>query len=517
MTRELRVTYGDIVIGGTTSPGNTREISDWTINSKRFEEFSITFRFFISQTTEALFVTEIDTIEDAFSKPFQDLTIRQGSTDLYTFSQTSNTGLDARPEIVKREDKGSGRHRMYEVRIMCGLPANTGAELVTGLREHSVSVAYDPSRIRTVSVEGVFTAITTANARSQYDAQISSLESSVFSALSITAANRELIEEPEADNSYNTKTLSFRRVWRELIFSQGGSGLNDTGLVRQVLRIKRRKIAPGDTGTTIRRLATLDVDYNAHLDKNVSTDLRGKYTNIKSWILTQVANTLSGGPIALVDESPEFNYDENIINVSMVVLGGTGGNIIENEVKTEDYIVTGVVLVPVWNGDVLGKYIYNGPMIRQRIITSTWKVLGTGGAGFIVGGGGGAGGGGGGIGLNLGALGIGGVGQGFGIGFGLPGGFSSLGGSAQGLMNAINALNLAEEGGRAGGAGGGGGGGNVGGGGKGGMVLISTRTASTPRNVGLDGYKFDVTEYQRVDVYEFYNAVNRGGGSTRSR
>lgn len=372
MSRELSVGYGAQTYG-TAASG--REITGYSIATRKFEEFSIEFEFFISKTTEAAFSTEISDVETNLRTPFQNLTVTQGSATLYSFSQSGNTGLDAKPEILKREDTGSGRHRKYRARISIGLPANTGAELYTGLREHGVEVAYDTSRIRTVTITGMFTAAGSNNARAQYEAQIGSLESSVLSALSIISANRELAEEPVADHSYNTKTLRFRRVWRELIFSQGGSTNDDSALKRQVLQITRLKEGPGDTPDA-RRLVTLSVNYSANVDKDVSTDLRGKYTSIRAWIITQVRNTLGGGTVALIEDEPQFNYDLNIITARLLIRGLERAGILEHKITIADDFQTGWVLVPAWTGDTDSKYEYKGPRQRRRTVTDVKTVTG---------------------------------------------------------------------------------------------------------------------------------------------
>jgi len=379
-TRELSITYGGTTFGGSSG----REISNAIINTKKFQEASVEFDFYIYKTTEAAFSTEITAVEDALRKPFQDLTITQGSTDIYTYKQSTNTGLDAQPEILKMEPGATGRSRRYRARITVGLPANTTAELQSGLREHTVEVAYDPARIRTVTITGTVTAVGGSNARTQYESIFSALESSVFTALSIAAANRELIEEPVANHTYNTKTLTFRRVWRELIFSQGGASLDDAEIVRQILRIARKKEAPGDTPET-NRLVTLTLSYEAWIDKTVSTNLRGKYDGMRQWLITQLKDTLGGGSVALIEEIPEFSYDENRLSVTMVAFGTGPGALIEFRLSTEDDELFGIVLIPVWNGDPFGRYNFQGPGVRRRTITDTRRVL-AGGGGFVAGG-----------------------------------------------------------------------------------------------------------------------------------
>jgi hypothetical protein len=345
-TRELTVAYGDYTI----STPNNRELTNIIINTKRFEEATVELTWDISSASEAAFATEIETTEEAFRKPFQDVIIKQGSATLYSFKQEDNTGLDANPEITKREDNATGRSRRYTATITIGLPADTGAELEVGLREHDVEVSYDPARIRTITISGVFTAISSNNAR-----------------------QREVIGEPEADHSYNLKTLTFRRVWRELIFSQAGGG---SSIVNQRLQINRLKEAPGDA-PGVKRLATLTVEYDCEVDSEVTTNLRSLYDNtIRSFIVQRAKAFLGGGTVAIISDEPRIDPDVNHIHTSMVLMGTTGGNTLKWIIEIEDEFQPGYVLVPAWTGDRMSKYKYQGPAVRRRTITDTKTVLG---------------------------------------------------------------------------------------------------------------------------------------------
>jgi hypothetical protein len=371
MARELSIVYGALTVGGSSG----RELHGVSINTRRRREFVIDFEFDISKTTKATFITEVDAVEVAFRKPYQDLTVTQDGSNIYAFSQSGNTGMDAEAEITKRQDMATGRSRRYGVRITLKLPANTGAEIATGLAEHTVEVAYAPNRVRTVTISGEFTAVPGTAARAQYEAQISALETSVFSALNIAATRRELVEEPQADSSYNNKTIVFRRVWNEIIFSQGGASLEDAAIKKQSLRISKLQEAPGDA-PGVQRLVTLNVQYDCWLDKDQTTNILGKYASIRSWLFQRIQSVVTGGRIALLEEEPTPSFDDNRLSVRILCRATLGNRVIERSISIEEPFEPGWAIVHAWTGDPLSAYDYQGPAVRRRIITDTQTVVG---------------------------------------------------------------------------------------------------------------------------------------------
>ncbi len=372
VTRELSIVYGSITLGGSTD----RLIDGWHFVRKSFETAELEVEFWVQKDTVANFQTEVAAIEAEFRKPFQNVTVTLDGQTLVSASQSGNTGMDAQPEIVKRGQIGdTGRSRKYTVRITWDLPANTGAEPTTGLRESAVDVSYSQSRRRTVRISGIFTAVPSSTARAQYDAQISAYESSVLSAIGGTY---ELVGEPVSEHSTNNKTLRFERTHREVIFSQAGASTDDADIVDQQLSITRRHSGEGVTPEAT-RLVTLDVSYDAWIDKDQTTDLKGKWEDaIRGWIITQAETVLGGGAVAMMEEAPEFMYDDNRIRASMTLFGidAEAGKILENRITVSDDDNIGKELVPAWTGNPFSKYQYQGPRQLLRTIAQTLRVQG---------------------------------------------------------------------------------------------------------------------------------------------
>lgn len=480
-------------IGGTSD----NVLTDLEVHSIDYQTAEVTFKFEVADQDETVFGRKLAAAESLFRTPRMDFSWLNGSTEILPLKHTDGSGFDADPKIEKREDKQTGRSRIFTVTIKFGLPADvvkTG-----GRRTSTVNVSYSPSRRRRVTISGTYTRVPpgTSTARAQYEAQIGAFCLTVLTALGLSATTSELGEEPSTVHNETNMTLEFTRVYDEIIFGQGG-GSNDSAIVRQSFRVSRKKVAPGDTPTCF-RLATLQVAYDAWIDKSVTTDLKGKYDSIRNWIVQQAQTTLGGGQAALVDDTPDYDFDDNRIHASLTLLVSTGGNIFENSVTTENYDEYGGVLVPVWEGSPLAKYDYQGPARKLKIVTKVYKVLGGGG-------GSGSAGGGGSMPIDGGGFGIGVAGS---INF--PGGGSfDIFGPATG--EAVSALAAAAQGLPGADAGGGGAIGVQQGQGGLSQLPVSWRLSTTPKQMGLDGYTIDFQEITSVEVFELFSKPSGGGG-----
>jgi hypothetical protein len=367
----ITITYGGVSFGSTARP-TTGPIH----TEKSFERFVCEFAFIIAKQTAADFDDEILAVEDAFRKPFQSLTVAWSGVTMYTFSQSSNTGLDAKAEILSVRDSvaQTGRSRQYTVRITLGLPANTGAEQAVGLRDLNVQVEYLPSRRRLITIAGVVTAAGGSAARTQYESVIDALVTSILSDLSVTTS--ELVGEPVTRQSVNNKTIEFERRYNELIFEQGGAGIYDADIVNQILVISRRRVAPGDAPNA-RRLITLDLNYDAWINKNNTTNLTGKWENtIRPWLVQHAQTTANAGTAILLVDDPRYDRDNNRITATMTVATTNGSNTIEEMISAKWERTFGGVLVARWSGDPDAKRAFQGPAGLRLTVTNAKTVVG---------------------------------------------------------------------------------------------------------------------------------------------
>lgn len=495
VTPELSITYGTFKVGGDQTSRILRDISSL---DQTYEEGNLEYRFTIKQATAAALKSEIALIEAAFTMPYQNVSVDVGGTNFLSWSHSASTGFNAYPEIIKRgEPTDSVRSRTYTVRVKVGLPAgsSTSSRRVT---KTSINVSYSPARRKHVSISVEYTALGASGSFSNYGAAADAYATTVLNAIGGTY---KLAEQPTTDYDDADKVVRATRVYEEIIFT--GIGASDPDVRRESFTISRNKVGPGDTpqGGTINRLVTLNVNYECWINKEASTDLRGKWVTLLPLIMTQVQTTLGSGSVALVSEDPHFDPVENKITANLVTMGSTTGGIIENRITTEIETLPGLVFVPVWWKGPYDRYIYEGPATERKTVTIVQKILASVPIGMGGGGGGGIGaGGGGGVGLAGGFQGFGPSQFNFGNGtlaiFGGP----LTGAQQTALVQAVMGDGAPAGGG--GGDGGGGGGGAAGGGGKGSFYPISIHKSSTPIRLGIGGYTLDVEEVTIVAVAE---------------
>ncbi len=392
-TRELSITYGTY----TVSPDG-----GWTF-SDTSDAFTLEFSFNVTgaTTSEADFATACAAAVTAYRKPFQDLTITQGS-QTQSFKPSANTGLETRASIVKVQDHvvNTGRSRRYTVRVTGGRPADNVT--TSGLREYSYAVQYAPNNRRLVTISGVWTAVGGTAARAGYEAGIAAVCDATLSALGMTSAQVEIVGVPRAESSYNDKTLTFSRDYKEIKFGQIGAG-NDSGIVEQQLRISVRRwseknapagmptsmLGKGETsagggssagGGQALPLTEITASYECWVRFDVTTDLESKWTAIESFVLAEMRKLASGKPFAPTEITPTYHRDDNRITATVrgvVVASG----LVRSEWQQVHSNNVGTFYAPVWNGNPAAKLRYDGPSDMFVTTRVSRDVVGGGGSG----------------------------------------------------------------------------------------------------------------------------------------
>lgn len=505
--RELRITYGGTTVGGTSNyildagdDGRDRVIIDRSFVSTVVEFYVLT----ADHATDAAFAAACAAIEQAFTRPRQRLLVEQGNlsatpSTLLDLNPATDTGIDVQATCRKvGGPHDTGRSRRYFVRITSGNPANQTATIAgeAGLRDWRAQVRFLPSRLALLDVSGTYTKLASNTAEQQYLAQVDTRVAAITDALGGTWELTDESRRPNLEGSL----IEFARTYEEIRLRQSLSvALDDTNVVRQRLRVAIGRDAPGDTGGDVLRLVTVDVSYEAWIVKTV-TDLGAWWrSNGLPWVAAHAQATAQASGMALVARQENLDANLNLVQAQLRFLAASGGAVLARDVVTEDFDRKGKRFVPVWTGDPLAAYVFQGPRELYRSVIVTQTVPGTvsppshgarqGGA--QPGGGGGA-------------LGVFGIGQGFSLDFGNMGIFGIGAGAS------LEFLGPGQSG-----SGSGAGGGGIGPApGVTAFEVIETRDRYRNRTLGLPGYQLPVTDLIRTTVSRLVTGVSAPGGGS---
>jgi hypothetical protein len=371
-TQQYAIDFGGYTLGGATG----RPIEAFAQHRIGAAVSSVDFTFVVSHPDKATFVGLCEAAEAAFRKPRQSLLVTNGGLTILTLSHTGNTGFDSDPHIVKQGQFGdSANSRFYTVEITFGMPADN---LGTGGRRNSdVALTYDEARMAVLTISGTYTATPGSSASDNYDAGIGPYCTARLAEYGITYANLkpETVVRNETD-----KVLQFTRVYHQIIYSEAGAALDDPEIQTQALVISRIDEAPGDSPEeSVTRLATAVCTYDAVLNALLTTDVRGKWEEIKDWVGAQASSILDGA-FAVVKREVKFFPDTNRLSAVLTLEGSTTGSVIAMKVTTTDKVLDNPNLKPVLNGDRWARMYYPGfpDLTRTRVETKSVVIGGDG-------------------------------------------------------------------------------------------------------------------------------------------
>lgn len=390
VARELTVSYAGLTLGGT---------SDYLLDGPYkldvgHEDFTFEARVVVysNSTSDATFRSACSALETAFRTNKDTLTVAFNASTHVSLAD-GTTAYDVRaswskPGTQAGEDAGAdtGHSRLYDVRVTGKLPEDLTGR--AGLRNLRWSVAWSPARRRTLEVSGVYTMQGATGSFATYLAAIGARVATIQALIAATSGaggsgTWELVEEraePDVDDDETT----FRRLYEERLYNQTAGTLDDTDVVRSSLRVDRDRAYPGDTGGDVRRVSTLTATWSGHLNRENTTDLRGKWTSkILPWIVAVVRDTAGSGPLAMVDQRPSFDYEENQITATLTFLHAGGGKVLARRVTTADQLDEGISFAKFWKqvGDAAS---YKAPKARtlkspvtiRRTVETTEEVIG---------------------------------------------------------------------------------------------------------------------------------------------
>lgn len=260
-------------------------------------------------------------------------------------------------------------------------------EVVNGRRESDILVEHTPSNVATVTITGVYvqTLGPLTSARSNYTTNEPAHATAVIAALGISAY--ELVKETSKDNEQD-QTLSFTRVYRELIHAQSPGLNDDPTIILDTIELETLRYPINDSSaptrtagtstvnnpppvgtggtqdrgssgpssqdggsssggsTVVRKLVDLKVRYTAWIDRSV-TDLKIKWDNVlRGYMYSLMSTRLKLSAALVTSEQVTLDVPNNRI-VCNLLCNGVEGSIFSLDVNVAKDEQPGIVATPV--------------------------------------------------------------------------------------------------------------------------------------------------------------------------
>jgi len=371
VARLIKISYGGLTVGLGGNASIT--LTDKFRCASSYTEFSLTFECVVRNATRSTFLTAESALAAAFTQPDGDLDVELGGSDRFAFAHASNTGFNARATCEKvggPEDTANSSRWRCSVTVQ--LPADLSGR--SGRQTSAVSVDAGPNGVRTVTIDGTYTALSSNSAVAQYVAAGDTYCSGVLTAIGGTyelltphdqsGAGFSSTGDLAAGFRYDdqNKVLSFRRVYQEVIYRQSLSETDNAAIKRPSLTVERTTPTnDSDTAFTARPLEALRVTYAAEIDKNESTDLDALYRDTIRPLMLAEANTVAGSTVVVNAENYGLNRTGNGVTATMDVVAELGAEFIRAVLTIEDLFLPGETFADVWSGDPYEVDLYKVP------------------------------------------------------------------------------------------------------------------------------------------------------------
>jgi hypothetical protein len=365
VTNELTVTYGAEAMGGANDWMVTSHVHASRAYGKANVRWEVTY---VGAATGAAFTAEMARFETAMTKPRQRLqvTVTGAVAALVDYNPAGgvHSGFSHQPRVETGDRPNTLRSRRYSISVDIDLPADLAAVNAgeAGLLESDVDYRLDSSRIASVHISGVYTALGGNTARAQYEAEIPNYRDFVFGdvAGALTFDPKPFSESAIA-NIDNTR-CRFSLEYHEIIQDQSGVGVDDTDLINPQLTLDVASSQPGDAallGQTSRPVV-VSISFSSNVDANATTDLRSKWRDdIRPEVINVAVTSFELGEFTVVDERESHDYHRNIINASLVI-EGVSDTLVESVQATSTTEKSPNVVVPAWGGGPLDAYRFGG-------------------------------------------------------------------------------------------------------------------------------------------------------------
>lgn len=355
VSRDVSIVYAGLTVGGT---------SDYVIDGPFFLELTyakIEVGFHVqlnSDISEAAFLTLEAALLAAFRTPRGTINVSLGSTN------RGGTGFDAEPTISKT---GSSADTGQSARYTCHVVARRTADLSgqSGRFDSRSGLVTPSNGLRVLTLTGQYTSLNNNTALQQYTSAINLFCSARLTLFGLV--NVEILHDTvEVHDSNNV--ADFVRVYQEVVHRQSLSLLDEPALKDTSLLVTRGDLDGGASDLAASPATEFAADYHANVDATVSTSLSTLWdTKVKALLISEIQAKASG-VLVLTSVVPKFDVARNMISASVTGMV-YGSSLVDLQIETEDAIVFGLVLLPVWDGNPFSRDVQ--PAIGRHLRTVT--------------------------------------------------------------------------------------------------------------------------------------------------
>lgn len=380
VTNPFSITYGSRSVGGSNG---TFQLHGPYVIEKHYDSFRLVFDVIVVGTSHADLKTQSDNLETDFRKRLthgQTLVVNISGNN-WTYTVGTNL-LKVKSSIAKtgNQDTDKGFSRAYTVSIEAELPADQDA----GLRDVEVLVEYSPSRQKTVTMRGTYTAASGNNAKAQYLAQFDAEATAYLAAIDPSCTWELVTENYTIDRERNgvtpnPHTCIFHRQYVQLIVAQSQSLVDDLVIKDHRISFTDLSTYGGDASPNVYRLRRVIGNYDCAVDMTQSQDLQDVYLNkVRPHIRALFQQTYRPSTFAVEDQRISIDRTTNRISVALQFYYQTEGaagvvelaqSVAYREARQIDY-------TPVHDGNELTAQADVGFMVLERVWNVTAVVLG---------------------------------------------------------------------------------------------------------------------------------------------
>ena len=371
VTNPFTIVYGSRSVGG--SSGTYQLLGAYVID-RSYRAFRLVFDVLVVSTSADGLKSASETLELAFRKRDEDLTITMGSS-VFTFT-AGTSYFNPIASISKSGDSDTDRgvSRAYTCVVEAELPSDDDG---TGLLEVRYNVDFEPSRQQVVTIEGAYTATSGATALANYNSNGDTLATTFLGTL--TGSPVMELSDETFDQDRNNTVCNFTRQYTQLLADQSKSGRDDTSIVDHRMIFTEQAQHPGDTREGIFRLRRVVGAYDCALDIDVTTNLQSTFkSKVRPHVLSLFKSNFTPSVFAVEDFRVSYDETTKRMSVSIQFLyqkaGGTdvvevSQSVAYREQRTIDY-------TPTHGEEETSMYADVGWATIERIWTRTAIVLG---------------------------------------------------------------------------------------------------------------------------------------------